>query len=327
MYACIDCAYKKNQYGKKEGFLHPIPKSKEPLCTWYIDHLGPFCKTNRNYAYVFMIVDSFSKYLFARPTKTTNSKEVIYCLKDLFSMFGVPKRIIADRGKAFKSKTFKEFCDEKKIKLILNAVSSPRSNGQVERYNRTLLNGINTSIDNENEWNDKLPDVVWGMNNTICESTGYTPLTLMFGFDKDRHGNLGQEDIRLQNRQQIAENAKQKMDLQSKNMKKRFDKKRKESTKYNVGDLVLWRGAKKDSKDVSRKTGVKYGGPYKVSKVFENDRYEIVALKGLKGYQRYSAVVAADTIREFKSGAITESDTSSDSEINSTDELIDLLES
>lgn len=165
------------------------------------------------------------------------------------------------------------------------------------------------------------------MNNTISESTGYTPHTLMFGFSKDRHGNLYQDDIIPENREQIAENAKQTMDLQSKKMKKRFDKKRKESTKYNIGDLVLWRGAKKDPKDASRKTGVKYGGPYKISKVFENDRYEIVALKGMKGYRRYSAVVAADTIRKFKSGAIIESDTSSDSDVNSTDELIDLLES
>ncbi|XP_066258249.1 uncharacterized protein [Euwallacea similis] len=211
--------------------------------------------------------------------------------------------------------------------LILNAVASPRSNGQVERYNRTLLDGINTSIQNENEWYEKLPAVVWGMNNTINESTGYTPHTLMFGFNKDRFGNLSQDDLMVENREQVAQNAKSRMDLQSKKMKKQFDKKRKESTKYIVDDLVLWRGAKKDSKVASRKTGVKYGGPYKISKVLENDRYEIVSLKGIKGYPRYSAVVAANTIRGYKSGAIPESDTSSDSEVNSTDELIDLLES
>lgn len=43
----------------------------------------------------------------------------------------------------------------------------------------------------------------------------------------------------------------------------------------------------------------------------------------MKGYPRYSAVVAADALRR----ALTESDTCSDSEVNSTDELIDLLKS
>lgn len=130
--ACLDCAFKRGKYGKKEGFLHPIQKPTKPCDTWHIDHLGPFCKSS-NFSYILVIVDSFSKYLFARPTKTTNSKEVIHNLKDLFSMFAVPKRIISDQGKAFKSKIFSNFCVEFKIKHVLNTVASPRSNGQVER--------------------------------------------------------------------------------------------------------------------------------------------------------------------------------------------------
>ncbi|XP_066260433.1 uncharacterized protein [Euwallacea similis] len=90
-------------------------------------------------------------------------------------------------------------------------------------------------------------------------------------------------------------------------MKKQFDKKRKENNKYSIDDLVLWRGAKKDSKVAS-----------------QNDRYEIVSLKGIKGYPRYSAVVAADAIRDYKSGAIPESDMSSDSEFT---EIQDNIES
>lgn len=90
-------------------------------------------------------------------------------------MFGVPKRIISDQGKAFKSKNFSNFCIEFKIKHILNTVASPRSNGQVERYNRTLLVAINTSIDDECDWCEKLPQVILGINNTINCSTNFSP--------------------------------------------------------------------------------------------------------------------------------------------------------
>lgn len=63
----------------------------EPFHTWHIDHLGPFCKS-AGFSYIFTIVDLFTKFLFAWPTKSTKAHEVIYSLKDLFFLFGVPKK-------------------------------------------------------------------------------------------------------------------------------------------------------------------------------------------------------------------------------------------
>jgi transposase InsO family protein len=90
-----------------------------------------------------IIVDAFDK--FPRPTKIAGAQEVVDHLNDLFSMFGTPKRIISDRGKAFKSSTFKAFITRYHVRHVLNAVASLRSNGQVERYNRTIVDGLNTS--------------------------------------------------------------------------------------------------------------------------------------------------------------------------------------
>lgn len=321
--SCLDCAFKKGQYGRKEGYLFPMKKPTQPLHTWHIDHLGPFCKSS-GFSYIFVIVDSFTKYLFARPTKSTKSKEVIYHLKDLFSMFGVPKRIISDQGRAFKSKNFKSFCSDFKIKHVLNTVASPRSNGQVERYNRTLLDAINTSIDDECDWHGKLPQVVLGVNNTTNSSTGLSPHRLMFGFDKNIIGDLGEATVEDINREADKNTATTFMDKQSRRMKKHFDSKRKGSKKYNVNDLVLWSGAGVEKKETNRKTGIRFGGPYKIKKVLGNDRYKIASLKGLKGYKKYTATVSVEQLRPFV-GGITDSD-NSDSDVNSTDELIDLLE-
>lgn len=321
--ACMDCAYKRGQYGKKEGFLFPIRKPTEPLHTWHVDHLGPFIRSS-GFSYILMVVDSFSKYLFARPTRTTNSKEAVHALSDLFSMFGVPKRIISDCGKAFKSKNFRDFCLKFKTKHILNTVASPRSNGQVERYNRTLLNCINTSIESELEWYEKLPQIILGINNTINASTGLTPHKLMFGFDKSILGDLGENSIDDINRDRDRQIASSRMDKQSQAMEKYFNRKRKESTKYSIGELVLWSGSNKDAKESNRKTGTRFGGPYKITKTIGNDRYEIVALKGMKGYKRYRVTVSAEQLRPFSGGVIEDSE--SDSEATSTEELIDLLE-
>lgn len=318
--ACLDCQFKKAQYGRREGFLHPIDKPEKPMHTWHVDHLGPFCKSKQGFAYIIMIIDSFSKYLFCRKTRTTNSKEMCENLKDLFSLFGVPKRLISDNGKCFISKDFQNFCLQYQVKHVLTAVASPRSNGQIERYNRTLLDAINTSIEDEKDWNNILPDIVWGMNNTVNSSTGFTPHKLMFGLENIRLDSPDKQDTSAA----IHKKAKQKMDKVSNRMKKNFDKKRKRGTVYAKNDLVLWADAPVTCKDVNRKLGVKYGGPYKINKVLGNDRYEIVPLKATKGYKKFKAVVAIDKLRKY--GNNESSSGSDDSEVDSTEELIDLLE-
>lgn len=147
--ACIDCIYKRGQYGKLEGSLHPIEKIAEPLHTIHIDHLGPFCRSVSGFSYLFVVVDSFTKFVWALPTKTTKTIEVEEKLSEIFSYFGYPKRVISDSGTAFTSKRFKEFCLVNQIKHVVNAIASPRSNGQVERFNRTLLEAINKSTTEE----------------------------------------------------------------------------------------------------------------------------------------------------------------------------------
>lgn len=65
-----------------------------------------------------------------RNTKTSTTVRVF---REYFGIFGVPKRIITDRGTSFTSDGFKKFLGERNIKQVLNAVSTPRANGQVER--------------------------------------------------------------------------------------------------------------------------------------------------------------------------------------------------
>ncbi|KAL1490130.1 hypothetical protein ABEB36_012870 [Hypothenemus hampei] len=313
--SCLECAFKHSQYGRKEGFLFPFNKPSEPLHTWHIDHLGPFCKSS-GYSYILMVVDSFSKFLLARPARTTSSKETIQIMRDLFALFGTPQRIITDWGKAFTAKNFKDFCIEKKIKHVLNTISSPRSNGQVERYNRTLLDALNTSIDNETEWFEKLPQVVAGLNNSTNVSTGFTPYRLMFGYENTILGDLGTSNPVID-----RERDRQKQSIQ---MKKSFDATRKSSHQYQIDDLVLWSQGIKDDKRTARKTGNKFAGPYQISKILGNDRYELRSLKSMRGYKRYRPTVSAEQLRLFTGGVVENSD--SESETNSTDDLLDLLE-
>ena len=84
----------------------------------------------------------------------TNTKTcgVINFIKEIVSNFGVPIRIVCDRGYAFTSKAYETFCKEYDIKRMLNATETPRANGQVERFNRSTLNCLMTSIKDAKNW-------------------------------------------------------------------------------------------------------------------------------------------------------------------------------
>jgi len=136
---CIPCILANKKSGKQEGFLHPILKGDVPFHTYHIDHLGPLPSTNKNYNHILAIIDSFSKFVWLYATKSTTTKEVINKLEMQKVYFGNPVQIISDKGSAFTSNEFREYCETEGIKHSTITTGLPRANGQVERLNRTIL--------------------------------------------------------------------------------------------------------------------------------------------------------------------------------------------
>lgn len=71
-------------------------------------------------------MDAFSKFVFIEPVKSQQTRAVTKILQDLICLFGVPSRIISDRGSAFTAQSFKLFCKTYAIEHVLNAVATPR---------------------------------------------------------------------------------------------------------------------------------------------------------------------------------------------------------
>lgn len=104
-------------------------------------------------------------------------------------MFGVPRRLISDRGTFFTSLAFKKFKTDKSINLsspathVLNAVAAPRANDQEERYNKVIVDALPAkSVGSaDNKYDDHMPDVQWGMNNTFNKGFNRTTFKALFG--------------------------------------------------------------------------------------------------------------------------------------------------
>ncbi|GFX68134.1 transposon Tf2-6 polyprotein [Trichonephila clavipes] len=103
---------------KKEGFLNPIPKESIPLSTYHVDFIGPLPSTNKSYQHIFTVVDAFAKFTWLYPVKTVSAESAREKLKQQQKTFGNLIRIISDRGSAFTSKLFNDYCDEENIQHI-----------------------------------------------------------------------------------------------------------------------------------------------------------------------------------------------------------------
>lgn len=111
-------------------------------------------------------------------------------------------------------------------------------------------------------------------------------------------------------------------------MKHNYDKLRKVSTVFKKSDYVLSRQAPTSSAGkVNTKLDDLYSGPYVISKVLCNDRYQIRSIKGMRGHKSFQGLVSSDAIRPYRSLApMTDSASSSDEQLE-TEDLIDLLAS
>lgn len=91
-----------------------------------------------------------------------------------------------------------------------------------------------------------------------------------------------------------------------------FDKKRKQARKYQIGDLVRIEKVV-HSVGKSRKLLPKLSGPYKITKILENDRYEVCDTPITKKGKKYTGVYAVDKIFPWLCFNDKETDSHSDS--------------
>ena len=133
---------------------------------WGVDLVGPLQKAAGGYTHLLVAIDKFSKWIEARPITNIHSEQAVLFFTDIIHRFGIRNVIITDNGTQFTGKKFLDFCDRHHIRVNWSAVAHPRSNGQVERANGMILQGLMPRIYNRlkkfsKKWVEELSSVLW----------------------------------------------------------------------------------------------------------------------------------------------------------------------
>lgn len=304
---CINCIFYKSKGGPKEGELYPLPKYAQPFHTLHLDHLGPFVETAHRNKYILVTVDAFTKFVFIAAVQNTESANVISELNNVAKIFGYPKRLITDAGSAFTSKVFKEYCANKNIRLHTVATGMPRSNGQVERFNKTILDAIRTmgaDLD-ESNWDRCITQLQQAINSTYQKTIKAVPSEVFFGYRLRTNSDIIGPEPEIDDestidmtklREQVVKNTRDSGDYQ----KQIFDRKHAKPKQYNKGELVLLRVQSNTNDGRSRKLLPVYKGPFQIKKSLGHDRYEVRDMRGSERSTRaYNGIAAAENMKPW----------------------------
>lgn len=237
-----------------------------------------------------MVTDYFSKWVEAIPLPNQTAEVTADALlKMVIHRHGPPRAIVSDRGPNFTSKVFRAFCRTFNIKHKLTTAYNPASNGQTERYNRTLTTMLRKELAGtpHYNWEKLLGEVCFAYRNSVHSSTNETPYYLLHGRDPNTKINnflhLPQPDPIPSASDYIGDLTKRlrySFELVRKENRKAHEQqseqynKRAKLHQYRVGDRVLL-DVRTVGKDENKKFVSKYKGHYRVVKVYQNGTIDI----------------------------------------------------
>ena len=194
--ACHKCIARKSPVNRHQPMGHvPVSGKFERVA---MDLLDVSVISAKGYKYILVVCDYFTKYTEAYPLKDKTARSVADALMDIWlPRYGFPLFLHSDQGKEFDNTMIH------KLSELLGTVKTkttpyhPRSDGLVERFNRTLLAMLAMFVSREHDnWDDMLPFLMLAYNTTVHTTTGFTPYRLVFGEESNLPGNLVHRELR-----------------------------------------------------------------------------------------------------------------------------------
>jgi hypothetical protein len=251
----------------------------------------------RGCTHLLVAIDKFSKWVEVRPITNLRAEQAMIFFTDIIYRFGVPNSIITDNGSRFTGRKFLEFCDKHHIHVDWVAIAHPQTNGQVERANGMILQGLKPRIfDRLNKsgrkWLQELPAVVWSLRTTPSRATGFTlffqvyvaeavlPTDLEYGSPRVRGNDEGTNQRAREDSLDQLDEARTMALMQSARYQqalRRYQARKIRHRYFNEGDLVL--RLRQDNRG-RHKLSPPWEGPYVIVRVLKPGTYKLANKDG-----------------------------------------------
>ena len=155
----VVCATRKSPNPLRRAPLQPVV-SGFPLEKLAVDILGPLPVTKKGNRYILVVSDYFTRWVEAYPMPNQEASTVAQKLVDeFFGRFSCPTQLHSDQGRQFELSLIQEVCKLLNIRKSRTTPYHPAGDGLVERFNRTLLHMLSTTVQDHNDWETYLSSV------------------------------------------------------------------------------------------------------------------------------------------------------------------------
>lgn len=284
---CDICSAKRGPPTRSRGPMMQH-NSGSPFERIGIDITGPFTMTNGGNRVMLVVMDYFTKWpeVIALPNQEaeTVAKALV---QHWICRFGVPLEIHSDQGRNFESHLFKDLCRLMGMVKTRTTPMHPQSDGMVERFNRTLLEGLaKVILAHQRDWDEQIPLFLLAYRTAQHDSIKCAPAEVLFGRqlklpidleygsppqqDEEIHDYVGGLRAKLR---EIHDTVRTQIFKSSNRMKSRYDLKV-NSAGFSENDFV-WLYNPKRVKGKSPKLQSDWEGPFKVIKKLNDVVYRI----------------------------------------------------
>ena len=251
---CSSCTRERISLRKNANYLRLFP-AQAALKYVAIDILGPPPRTSSKHRYLLCITNRYSKMIRTGPHKNVTAATVAtaFCEHWVFH-YGPPVRLLSDNGVQFTSKFLQDVCAILCTQKLFTTAYHPQTNGQVERFNRTIIAGLRRFCsEHGRDWDTFSHAATYAYKNTVHRATGLTPLQLVLTrppsplnlenvetINPESYGPLQTEQRFSQRLRSLMQSADKRLTATQARYKRDFDKSvRQFNTDITPGELVF----------------------------------------------------------------------------------------
>ena len=183
---CDSCQRAKPANTDLSAPLQPLPPPSQRWEHVSVDFMGGLPPAGPLLADTVMtVVDRLTKRVhFIATHHTADAPATAQLFLDhVVRLHGLPKSILSDRDTRFTSLFWQSLATTLNIKLSMSTANHPQTDGQTERYHRSLQETLRHFVGHlQADWINRLAAAEFAVNNALNASTGTTPFFLDLGY-------------------------------------------------------------------------------------------------------------------------------------------------